>query len=725
MTVLLSLLLLLIPAEPGKISGTVTDSAGAVIPGASLDVRNIETGVVHKTGSTDKGDFAFAELSAGEYELTVSVHGFKPYLRQGIKLEELQSLRMEIRLEVAHISEIITVNADSPLSRMDNPQLESASLQTSVSRIEREQIESQGAKTVMDALDYMPGGWTETRGRKEKQLFSVRGQRYPYPEYAIDGALFREFYEMPYFLSAEDVQRVEVVRSSAALLTGISGLAGIINIVPREYEQTETRWLAEYGSLNSYRVHVSRGQKIGALSYGLGLGGSGTDGPEGRHGAERMLNLFANTGWNPSSKISVRATAFYAHGKRELVQAEPPAADQYRTALQRFDPVDEVAGNIKILYRPADWASTQFSLGYSNRHNMFVAETNGSSQETRDYDHEWNLNLIQSLALSKKNVLRVGANYNHWIAPYGKRFYSGRRSDLETYSVAVADEHSIGRLLLDGGLRYQRTYINEYGAFNIEGTSTAFRKVPSIVNQWEPGQLSGSLGGTCYLTDQLSLRANFLAGSIEPRRGTLSVDLTAPRTEHRKMWDLGFHVIRDEFGEFSLTGFLIRQSDAIALSGLTKTVNGRIMELYENRDQDSKGIEIDFRSRPIYQNISMFFNLTAMESSLRSGPVAQRDAEKPQVIIGAGVLARRWGFDYNVFWKHISDYESSRFAQSALPQPLGGFNTVNMTVGRALGGNEKIRIYLEVTNIGNSRYSTVVGYPDYGRRVNVGIRQMF
>jgi len=47
-----------------------------------------------------------------------------------------------------------------------------------------------------------------------KQLFSVRGQRYPYPEYSIDGALFREFYEMPYFLSSEDVQRVEVIRSA-------------------------------------------------------------------------------------------------------------------------------------------------------------------------------------------------------------------------------------------------------------------------------------------------------------------------------------------------------------------------------------------------------------------------------------------------------------------------------------------------------------------------------
>jgi len=58
-------------------------------------------------------------------------------------------------------------------------------------------------------------------------------------------------------------------------------------------------------------------------------------------------------------------------------------------------------------------------------------------------------------------------------------------------------------------------------------------------------------------------------------------------------------------------------------------------------------------------------------------------------------------------------------------QPLGGFHTVNMTVGHSLGSKENIRFYLEMINIGDSRYSTVVGYPDYGRRMNVGIARPF
>jgi outer membrane receptor protein involved in Fe transport len=711
--------------DRGTITGTITDSAGAVIPGAVVEAKGAESAVPYKEESTETGKFTLLQLPAGEYELTALAPGFKQSVRKGIKLRAAQTLLIDITLEVGEISQTITVSAAAPLNLLEHPQQESEPLQTLTSTVDRIQIEKQGAETVMDALNYVPGAWTETRGRKEKQLFSVRGQKYPYPEYAVDGAVFREFYEVPYFLSAEDVQRIEVMRSSATLLSGVTGLVGVINIVPRVYEQRETRWLAEYGSLDSYRVHVSHGQKIGNLSYGLGMGGSHTDGPEGRHGAETMLNLFGNATWKPRSSLSVQATALYAHGKRELVQAEPPAAEQYRTALQRFDPVEELSANIRTLYQPTDWASTQFTVGYGNRHNTFVAETGSTSQSTSDFDHELNLNLIQALALSKSNVFRIGANYNHWVAPYGKRFYSGRRSDLETYSIAIVDEHSFGRLLLDGGLRYQRTYIDEYGAFNIDGTAQGFKKVESIVNQWEPGEISGSLGASYRLTNRLSLQGNFLTGVVEPRRGTLTDDLQEPATEHRTMVDMGLHLRRDRLGEFSLTGFLIKRNDAIVLSGETLTLNGRIMELYENRDQDSKGVEFEFRSRPLLENINLFFNATAMRSRARIEGSMSLDREIPQVIMGGGILGRRRAFDYNLFWKFVSGYESSRFADLPVPQPLGGFHSLNLTLGYSLGSSERIRVYLEVTNLTDNRYSTVVGYPDYGRRFQLGIRQAF
>jgi outer membrane receptor protein involved in Fe transport len=711
--------------DGGAISGTVADAKGAVIPGVTIEATNNETGALYKAVSTETGNYTIASLPAGVYDLSVVVRGFRRFQAMGTTVGASQSVGVDIVLEVDTIRETVTVNAGAPLQLLDHPQAEPPALQASISAVDRFQIEKQGAKTVMDALNYVPGSWTETRGRKEKQLYSVRGQRYPYPEYSINGALFREFYEVPYFLSAEDIERIEILRSSATLLSGISGLAGVIDITPRKYDRRETTWLAEYGSLDSYRLHLSHGQRVGKLSYGLGFGGSHTDGPENRRGAERMLNLFGNADWKPLNSLSIQGTVLYGEGKRELVQAVAPAANQYRTAIQSFDPVREVSTSVKVLYKPTGRLSSQFTFGYSNRHNTYVATTGTTTQKTRDYDHEWDLNFIQSVALSESNVLRIGGNYNHWIAPFGKRFYSGRRSDLETYSVSVVDEHRFGRLLLDGGLRYQRTYINEYGAYNIDGTSTMFTRVPSIVNQWEPAQLSGSLGATYFLTEKISLRGNFLTGTVEPRRGTLTVDLEEPEKEHKTMVDAGLHLVRDQIGEFSLTGFYIKQKNAIALSGTTRTVNGRIMELYVNRDQDSKGLEFEFKSRPIFDNISLFFNATAMDSRARLQESMTRDAETPRFIMGGGILGKKRAFDYNLYWKFISAYESARFASSAVPQPLGDFHSLNANVGYSFGKRERIRIYFEVTNLTDDRFSTVVGYPDYGRRFQVGIRQTF
>ena len=278
-------------------------------------------------------------------------------------------------------------------------------------------------------------------------------------------------------------------------------------------------------------------------------------------------------------------------------------------------------------------------------------------------------------------------------------------------------------MALDGGFRYQRTYINEYGAFNIEGSASGFGKVPSITNMWDAPQISGSFGATWVLNDQFVLRSNFLTGTIEPRSGTLTVDLTEPENEHRTMIDAGLQMNQEGIGEVSLGYFYIRQSDAIVLSGQTATLNGRIMELYLNRDQSTKGMEFEFKTHPLLEKINFLFNLSVMNHLARVDGSMQRDIEKPRVILSSGIMGKQWQLDYNFFWKYVSGYESRRFTSSY--QPLGDFNTFNLTIGHPLGNYESTRVYLELTNLTDNHYSTVVGYPDYGRSFQLGIRQNF
>ena len=339
-------------------------------------------------------------------------------------------------------------------------------------------------------MNFIPGALIETRGRQVKQFFSVRGQKYPYPDYAVNGVWQKEFEEIPYFFSTSDIEEIEIIRSSAALLTGLSGLTGLVNIRTKEYTSPETRVEFEYGSFNSIHSHISNGNKIGNFSYAAGLGYDHTSGPSGKHSAESMTNLYTQVGWQPSGKLNVKANLFMLNGSRELRIAEVPADKRYRDMIQNFDPIRTILTNIKTIYRPNSVLSTEIQLFMSHRNPVFNDEVKETPSNEKDY--EYGINFIQSVALTPLNTLRFGGLYNRWIAPNGKRFYTGRRCDVETFSAVIVDEHRIGNVTVDGGIRWTNAHLNEYGAFNIEGDGAAFKNVTPIQDEWEspigPGQ---------------------------------------------------------------------------------------------------------------------------------------------------------------------------------------------------------------------------------------------
>ncbi len=109
--------------DRGTITGTVADPAGAIIPGAAIEAKNNQTGAVYQAASTSTGNYTIAQLAAGVYQLSVSVPGFKQYLRTGITVLVAQTLRIDIALEVGNITDTVIVNADAPLLRTESGEL--------------------------------------------------------------------------------------------------------------------------------------------------------------------------------------------------------------------------------------------------------------------------------------------------------------------------------------------------------------------------------------------------------------------------------------------------------------------------------------------------------------------------------------------------------------------------------------------------------------------------
>jgi hypothetical protein len=109
--------------DRGTITGTVSDPAGAVVAGAPVQAKHVETGTNYDAATTSTGNYTLGQLPAGNYEVDVTVPGFKKYVRQGLRIEVAQVVRVDIALEVGSTQESVTVNAEAPLLKTESGEL--------------------------------------------------------------------------------------------------------------------------------------------------------------------------------------------------------------------------------------------------------------------------------------------------------------------------------------------------------------------------------------------------------------------------------------------------------------------------------------------------------------------------------------------------------------------------------------------------------------------------
>lgn len=99
----------------GIISGTVTDASGGVLPGVTITVRNVDTGITQSVLTDDAGRYSVAQLALGSYEVQGDLGGFKTTVRQGITLTVGREAVVNIELTVGEIAEKVVVSGEAPL----------------------------------------------------------------------------------------------------------------------------------------------------------------------------------------------------------------------------------------------------------------------------------------------------------------------------------------------------------------------------------------------------------------------------------------------------------------------------------------------------------------------------------------------------------------------------------------------------------------------------------
>ncbi|MEP7355389.1 MAG: TonB-dependent receptor [Acidobacteriota bacterium] len=140
----------------GSITGTVTDPAGAVVAGAAVQGKSLDTGSLYETVTTETGNYTVAELPPGNYEVTFTAPGFKKYVRGPLEVGARQNLRIDGALEVGTAAESITVTAAATLLITESAEI---SYNINSSRLADLPVGNMGSvrNAVRQAAQLMPG----------------------------------------------------------------------------------------------------------------------------------------------------------------------------------------------------------------------------------------------------------------------------------------------------------------------------------------------------------------------------------------------------------------------------------------------------------------------------------------------------------------------------------------------------------------------------------------
>lgn len=246
LTLMIAVLGLVLPiiaqTESARIQGTVSDQAGATVPGATVTVTEIATNRVVKVQSNDDGSFSILSLSPGRYGIEVTQTNFKT-TKQEITLEVQQVAVLNFNLEPGGVSEVVTVTNDVPLvetatSAIGNVVSGRQAVELPLNGrnvLELARLSPGVTQGVVGGFASGAGGNAETYrgGNTGGAAISVNGQRTQANNFLLDGVDNNESLvnTINVFPSAEAVQEFRVQTSVATAEFGRGGGAIINSVV--------------------------------------------------------------------------------------------------------------------------------------------------------------------------------------------------------------------------------------------------------------------------------------------------------------------------------------------------------------------------------------------------------------------------------------------------------------------------------------------------------------
>src|SRR5437867_7767828 len=222
-------------AVSGTILGLVKDSSGAAMPGATVTLVQTETGLTRTLLTDSKGEYTAPSLPTGTYTVSAEISGFKKVSLSNVHLGVDQKVRMDMTLDVGQMTEVITIQAETPLV-----QTASSDLSVTVEGRTIVSLPLNGrnfvilTRTIPGVARGNPGSNIDGAGSlawRASASFSANGQRPRDHNYMLDGVDNNETWlqTMVIFLSVDALDEFKLQTSTYSAEFGRS-MGGVVNL---------------------------------------------------------------------------------------------------------------------------------------------------------------------------------------------------------------------------------------------------------------------------------------------------------------------------------------------------------------------------------------------------------------------------------------------------------------------------------------------------------------
>ena len=217
--------------ETGRITGTVTDPSGSVVPGATMTLTSTTTGAVRTTTSDAVGRYVIANVPAGTYTLKFELSGFAPQT-SNVLVNVGAAVTLDSKLRLAGAAESVNVIAEVPLVNVSNAEVSTTITEQQIRElptITRNPYDLVATAGNVSLDDQLPSG-----SQRGVSGYFINGQRATATNALLDGAANNDEFagQVGQPVPLDAVQEFSVISSNFSAQFG-RATAGIVNVITK------------------------------------------------------------------------------------------------------------------------------------------------------------------------------------------------------------------------------------------------------------------------------------------------------------------------------------------------------------------------------------------------------------------------------------------------------------------------------------------------------------